>query len=50
MVKNVIIGSVPDRGSRANEMRPKPEKKFYGGGNYKGNNSKPHFNKNKNSK
>ena len=31
LVKKIIIGKVPDRGGRANEMRPKAEKQFFGG-------------------
>jgi hypothetical protein len=46
LVKTVIIGSVPDRGGRANEMRPKKadfgfgggHKTAGGGGGYKGGN------------
>lgn len=32
LVKTVIIGSVPDRGGRANEMRPKARDMGFGGG------------------
>lgn len=35
MVKTVIIGSVPDRGGRANEMRPRIEKPFLGRGHWR---------------
>ena len=37
LVKTVIIGHIPDRGGRANEMRPKKsDMGFGGGGGYKG--------------
>ena len=33
-MKTVIIGSVPDRGGRANEMRPRVERPFAGRGGH----------------
>ena len=37
LVKNIIIGSVPDRGGRANEMRPKASDIGFGRGHGSGN-------------
>lgn len=36
LVKTVIIGHIPDRGGRANEMRPKKSDLGFGGGGWKG--------------